>query len=492
MVMSDAREKSIPVNVEAEEAVLGAILIDPDAILSVSDKVGPKDFWVERNQWIYEAALTLYQSRKPLDFVTICDELERINHLADSGGAGYIAQLISNVPSAAYAEHYAGIVKEMAVRRLLVDAATQLVEQAFDLKKPPEAVMSEHISRITGYEISRNGTEPTLIGKSLNELLEIVANGGLPSIPTHFRDFDALLRGGLHPGHLIVVAARPGIGKTTAMLNMAFNAASDKENPITSAFFCLEMSKVELAGRVMSMAGLVPNDIFVDPKAASGLTDQNWTDLMQIAGDVSTAQIILDDTPGLYLGELYAKLRKLKAQYDIKVAYVDYLQLIQVEGNYQSRVQEVGQISKSLKRFSRELDICIVAAAQMSRAVEGRTDGIPVLSDLRESGNIEQDADVVVFLYREDLVKKNSTRMNLVDMIVAKNRHGTLGTATVYYRGEFLKFSNIEVMGAVQGIPNNVENPPINAYSGGAGAQWDQADIYDMIASESDPGEPSS
>jgi replicative DNA helicase len=213
---------------------------------------------------------------------------------------------------------------------------------------------------------------------------------------------------------------------------------------------------------------------------------------MQIAGVVSEAQIILDDTPGLYLGELYSKLRKLKAQYDIKVAYVDYLQLIQVEGNYQSRVQEVGQISKSLKRYARELDICIVAAAQMSRAVEGRTDGIPVLSDLRESGNIEQDADVVVFLYREDLVKKSSTRANLVDMIVAKNRHGTLGTATVYYRGQFLKFSNIEVMGAIPGIPNNVENPPTNAYSGGAnGAEWDQADIYDMIENGSDPGGPS-
>jgi replicative DNA helicase len=490
--MSDANTKSIPLNLEAEEAVLGSILIDPDVILAISDKVKARDFWAERHQWIYEAAMVLHEARKPVDFLTICDELERVNRLSDCGGASYITQLINNVPSAAYAEHYAGIVREMSIRRQLVDAASKLVEEAFDLKKSPEAVMSEHLTRITGYEVGRKGTEPTLVGKSLAELLDIVAGGGLPSLPTGFRDFDTLLRGGLHPGHLIVLAARPGIGKTTAMLNMAFNGASDKQKPITSAFFCLEMSKVELAGRLMSIAGLVPNDIFVDPKAASSLTDQNWSDLMQIAGVVSEAQIILDDTPGLYLGELYSKLRKLKAQYDIKVAYVDYLQLIQVEGNYQSRVQEVGQISKSLKRYARELDICIVAAAQMSRAVEGRTDGIPVLSDLRESGNIEQDADVVVFLYREDLVKKSSTRANLVDMIVAKNRHGTLGTATVYYRGQFLKFSNIEVMGAIPGIPNNVENPPTNAYSGGAnGAEWDQADIYDMIENGSDPGGPS-
>ena len=466
-------------NPEAEEAVLGSLLIDQDAFLEVVGILKPDDFYRERNGWIYRTIAEMNERREPVDFVSLCDELERQTHgegdlLRAVGGAAYITELINNTPSAMHAQHYAERVLDMSLRRDMIERAGKLAAKAWDFKTSPREAISEHISEMTGFSFN-DRTEPSEVKDSIGQLLDLVQNGGIPSVSTGYRELDRILRGGFKPGKLTVFAARPGVGKTAAMLNTMWRGAKEPLRA-PAAFFSCEMSKLELTGRLMSISGGVPNDVFNSPEIAASLKDSDWEAMMQIASELSSAPMILDDTPGIFLGDLYAKLRRLKARYGIRVAYIDYLQLVRVSESFQNRNLEVGHISSSLKRFALELEIQIVAASQLNRAVEGRTDNRPVLSDLRESGSIEQDADVVIFLYREDLVKPTTTRQNIVDAIVAKNRAGTIETAEMYYRGPTLTFENIEQAQVADGVPSN--QATTDTYTAASGAdQWDQSDL---------------
>ncbi len=467
------RKPASPKPPAAEEAVLGSLIVDPDAYLEVVGALKPQHFWIERNGLLYKTILKMNENRQPVDFVTLCDELERDGTLNAVGGAVYLSQLVANVPTAAYVAHYAEKVLDYSLRRDMILKGQQLAMAAWDFKKSPRESISEHISGMTGFSFNER-SEPTEVRDSIGPLLDMVQSGGIPSVTTGYRELDRILRGGFKPGKLTIFAARPGVGKTAAMLNTMWRGCHDASAP--AAFFSCEMSKMELTGRLMSISGGVPNDIFNSPEAAASLKESDWDAIMQVANTLSSAPMILDDTPGIFLGDLYAKLRRLKARYGIKVAYIDYLQLVRVSETFQSRNLEVGYISSSLKRFALELEIQIVAASQLNRAVEGRTDSKPVLSDLRESGSIEQDSDVVIFLYREDLVKPTTTRVNIVDAIVAKNRAGTLDTAELYYRGQVLTFENIELAQVAEGVPTN--QATTDTFTAASGAeQWDQSDL---------------
>lgn len=443
-----SNDVTIPASPEAEEALLGSLLIDPDQILEVSGNLLPGDFYREKNGWIYREMLGLYERGEPIDFVMLSNALESRKILTECGGAAYLSSLLNAVPSAIYASHYGGIVKSLSVRRQLIATASHLAQLAYDPAQDVREIQTTIMAELTGYEVGKVEDEPEHIGKPVDALLNTVQHGGLPAIKTGYKSLDKILKGGVHLGQLIILAGRPGTGKTALGLNIAYHMA--KNRAAATGYFSLEMSKQELAGRFMSLAGDVPNDIFNDPEIAAQLTDADWTGLLTVAGEVAACEIILDDTAGIYLSEFYAKVRKMKAQHDVKVVFIDYLQLIRVsDKEFHSRSLEVGFITASLKRMARQLKICIVAMSQMSRAIEGRTDGRPQLSDLRESGAIEQDADVVAFLYREDKVKPMSTRKGIVDVIFEKVRNGATDEAPLFYRGEFIQFNEIQVQGAV-------------------------------------------
>jgi replicative DNA helicase len=438
---------AIPSSPEAEEAVLGSLLIDSDAVIDIAEALDAKDFYREKNGWIYQAIVDLAAAGEPADFVTLVEALESRGQLKEVGGAAYITALVNSVPSAVYAEYYAGIVRGLSYRRKLIATASRLATLAYDPAHDPAQIQAEIMAELTGYDLGTAGSEPEHIKKPVGELLDVLQHGGSPAMSTGYKTLDKALNGGLRPGHLFILAARPSVGKTAMALNLAYRMA---KRGVASGFFSLEMSKMELAGRVMSIAGSVPNNIFNDPELAKGLTGADWTSLLEIAGTVTESEITIDDTAGIYLNDLYTKVKRMKARSNIGVIFIDYLQLIRVKDkDFHSRSLEVGFVSAYLKRMARELKICIVAVSQLNRAIEGRVDGKPQLSDLRESGSIEQDADVVAFLYREDMTKPTSTRHGIIDVILGKVRNGAIGEVPLAYTGEFLQFNELQQQGAV-------------------------------------------
>ena len=440
----DKLDKTVPANPEAEEAVLGSLLIDPDAVLKVASFLEADDFYRERNGWIYRAILELHERREPADFVTLCDELERNNLLQEIGGAGYITQLINNVPSAAYIEHYGHIVERTATLRRLIDAAGQIAALAYEEANEVDEIVDRAEQIVFNVAERRIRRDLIPVRQVMHEVVDRIDylhrhQGQILGVPSGFTQLDRLL-GGFQKSDLIILAARPAVGKTSLSLNFALNAARKFKKVV--AYFSLEMSAEQLVQRLLAME----TGIDQQRLRKGEIEDHDWDVIMAAAGELSGTMLYIDDTPAMSALELRTKARRLQAEHGLDLIVVDYLQLMRGDNKSENRVQEISYISRALKGLARELEAPVVALSQLSRAVESRTDHKPMLSDLRESGSIEQDSDIVMFIYREDMNKENSDKKNIADIIIAKHRNGPTDTIPLYFRKELTKFENLEMV----------------------------------------------
>ncbi len=435
-------DKTIPANPEAEEAILGSLLIDPDAVIKVASFLEADDFYREKNGWIYQAILDLHERREPADFVTLVDELERRNILQEVGGAAYITALINSVPSAVYVEHYGHIVERTAVLRRLIGAAGQIAALAYEDSDDVDETVDRAEQLIFGVSERRVRRDLTPVSKIMHNVVDRIDflhrhQGDVLGVPTGFTKLDKLL-GGFQRSDLVILAARPSVGKTSLALNFALNAARRFRKVI--GFFSLEMSAEQIVQRLLSME----TGIDQQRLRMGEIKEDEWDMLMRAAAELSETMLYIDDTPAMSAIELRTKARRLQAEHGLDLVVVDYLQLMRGDTRSENRVQEISYISRSLKSLARELEAPLIALSQLSRAVEQRTDHKPQLSDLRESGAIEQDADVVMFIYREDMAKENSERKNIADVIVAKHRNGPTDTVPLYFQKELTRFADLE------------------------------------------------
>ncbi|HEY66403.1 MAG TPA: replicative DNA helicase [Caldilineae bacterium] len=440
---AETTDRLVPANIEAEEAVLGSILIDPDAIIKIAPSLYPEDFYLEKHRWIYQAALDLHERRQPVDFVTLCDELERRGQLHEVGGPAYITELVNVVPTAIHVEHYAQIVERTATLRRLISAAGQIAQLAYEDTGEIEEIVDRAEEIIFSISERRLRRDLVPIRQVLNEVVQRIDylashQGELMGVPTGFRLLDKLL-GGFQKSDLIILAARPSVGKTSLALNIAVNAAKRYGQRV--AFFSLEMSNEQLVQRLLS----VETGIDQQRLRLGQIQEEEWPLLMEAAGVLSNTMLFIDDTPALSALELRTKARRVHAEYGLDLIIVDYLQLMRGDSRAENRVQEISYISRSLKGLARELNVPVLALSQLSRAVETRTDKRPMLSDLRESGSIEQDADIVMFIYREDMYDEMTERKNIADIIVAKHRNGPTGVVPLYFRKELTQFLDLEL-----------------------------------------------
>lgn len=437
-----SEERLPPQNLEAEQSVLGSVLIDRDAIVRVAGFLKPEDYYRDSHRLIYESALALFERREPADFVTLCDDLERRGRLDQVGGASYLTTLINSVPTAVNAEYYGRIVERCAVLRRLIQAAGQIAAVAFESQDAELAVdRAEQI--LFSLTQRRRSREFVAIRHVLEEYFDQIDfihqhRGQTFGVPTGFRDLDRLT-GGLQRSDLIVVAARPSMGKSSLALNFAHQAALHHQIPV--GFFALEMSRDQLVQRLLcSEAGIDSHRL-----RTGYIEEGEWSKIAQAIGVLSEAPIYIDDTPGITVMELRTKARRLQAEQDVGLLIVDYLQLMHgSQGKFEGRVWEISEISQGLKSLARELNVPVVACSQLSRAVEQRPSHIPLLSDLRESGAIEQDADIVMFIYREEMYDRETPRKGLADIIVAKHRNGPTDTVTLRFFANQTRFGDYE------------------------------------------------
>ena len=431
-----AKAKLPPHNVDAESSLLSALLIDPDALVKVADEIRPDSFYEPAHQAIYAAIEALYEKREPVDAVTLASQLKKMKQLQEAGGAAKIAQLSNIVSTAANVAEYAKIVAETSVKRKLISISAEISDMAFDEGKDAAEVMDkaeQEVFAITQKQGSRAFTsiKETLVG-SFERLDELQRNGGeIRGVPTGFLDLDNMLAG-LQKSNLIILAARPGMGKTAFALNMAHHAAVTSKKRV--GIFSLEMSREELVDRLLVSQA----DIDAWRLKTGRLDQQDFLKLSDAMGVLADAQIFIDDQPGLSIFEIRTRARRLMTEHQIDMLVVDYLQLAHGRTK-DNRVQEVAEISQGLKNVARELRIPVLALSQLSRAIESRGERIPQLSDLRESGSIEQDADVVMFLYRKDEDIREA-----VSLKVAKHRNGGLGDIDLYFKGDRIKFYGME------------------------------------------------
>jgi replicative DNA helicase len=440
----DGPDKITPANPEAEESVLGALLIDPDAIIKVASFLRSDDFYREKNGWIYQAVLDLHERRQPADFVTVVDELERRNQLQETGGAAYIISLINNTPTAVHVEHYAHIVERTATLRRLIGAAGQIAALAYEEADDLDEVVDRAEQLIFGVSERRVRRDLTPIRQIMHGVVDRIDflhrhQGGILGVPSGFVKLDKLL-GGFQKSDLIVLAARPAVGKTSLALNIAVNAAKRYGQRV--AFFSLEMSNEQLVQRLLA----AETGINQQRLRLGEIEDDEWQMLVEAAGVLSDTLLFIDDTPAMSALELRTKARRLQAEFGLDLVVVDYLQLMRSDGRSENRVQEISYITRSLKSLARELEAPLLALSQLSRAVESRSDHKPILSDLRESGSIEQDSDIVMFIYREELVKENTERKNIADIIIAKHRNGPTDTVPLYFNKELTRFADLELV----------------------------------------------
>ncbi|HZE86641.1 MAG TPA: replicative DNA helicase [Methylomirabilota bacterium] len=434
-----ANLKVLPHNDEAEQSVLGAILIDKDAIIGVSENLLPADFYNDINGIIYGAMLTLYEERRPIDLLTLTEQLKKEKKLKKVESS-YLTELIDQVPTAANVGYYAQIVKESATKRNLIKAGVEVTELGYEekvevkeiLDKAESAIFSISQSHLTRGFIPIKAT----LTESFDRIDELQKSGtGFRGVKTGFTDLDNVLSG-LQKSNLVILAARPGQGKTALTLNIAQHIGVKDKLPI--GIFSLEMSKEELVDRLL--VGQADVDAW---KLKTGrLSEDDFSRLSDAMGELAEAPIFIDDTPGLSLTEMRSKARRLHMEHNLSLLIVDYLQLVNPGRNYESRVQEVSAVSQALKNLARELNIPVLSAAQLSRAVEQRNDKKPQLSDLRDSGAIEQDADVVMFLHRPDM--EATTSLIPVKLTVAKHRNGPTGEIDLLFQGNRIRFMSIE------------------------------------------------
>lgn len=434
---ADTTNKLPPQNIEAEQSLLGALLIDKDAIVSVGEVLKVTDFYKsEQHGSIYGAILELFEKREPIDLVTVTEQLKQGGSLDRVGGSAYLAELVNKVPTAAHVESYARIIREHAVRRQLISNSTRFIDMAYDEGLDVSNVLEESEQAIFG--ISQQHVKRDFIqlrdalAHSFDRLDELQKTSGkLRGVPTGFRDLDSKLAG-LQDSNLIIFAARPGMGKTSFALNIAQYAAVHDGIPV--GIFSLEMSQEELVDRLL----VAQADIDAWKLKTGKLDEKDFDKLSHAMGQLAEAPIFIDDTPGISMSEMRTKARRLQSEHGLKLLVVDYLQLIKGR-NLENRVQEVSEISQALKNLARELKIPVFALSQLSRAVESRGVKKPQLADLRESGAIEQDADVVMFIYRED-----SENFETVKLDIQKHRNGSIGEIDLIFRGDRLKFYGME------------------------------------------------
>ncbi len=431
-------DRTPPQDIAAEQSVLGAMMLSKDAIADVVEVIREGDFYRPAHQTVYGTILDLYGRGEPADAVTVAGELTRLGELGRIGGAPYLHTLVSMVPTAANAEYYARIVRERAILRRLVEAGTRIVQMGYAGQGDVDAVVDRAQAEV--YEVTeRRSSEDYLPLRDLMEgtltEIEAIANrtGDLVGVPTGFIELDRLTNG-LHPGQLVVLAARPAVGKSTLGLDLA-RAASIKHG-LTSCIFSLEMSRNEIVMRLLSAEAQVA----LHHMRSGHMSDPDWNRLAQKMGAVSEAPLFIDDSPNMTMMEIRAKCRRLKQRHDLRLVIVDYLQLMSSGKKVESRQQEVADFSRSLKLLAKELEVPVIAISQLNRGPEQRQDKKPMLSDLRESGSIEQDADMVILLHREDAYEKESPRAGEADFIVAKHRNGPTQTVTVAFQGHYSRF----------------------------------------------------
>ena len=430
-----------PHNIDAEQSVLGAILLNKDCITEVTDIVTPSDFYKEAHLNIYAAMLSLYNRSEPVDLITLTDELKRMQALDMVGGIAYITQLSTVVPTTTNVRNYAKIVKEKAILRTLINASYKILDVSYSENESIEKILE--ISEKNIFDISQEKTGDNLkpIGEVLMSAYEVMEElarnkGGITGITTGFADLDRKTSG-LQKSDLVLVAARPAMGKTAFALNIAQNAALKAKSSV--AIFSLEMSKEQLIQRMVAAQAHVELSNIKN----GNLSEEDWPKIIEAMGVLSRSNVYVDDTPGITVMEIRSKCRRLKMEKGLDLILIDYLQLMESDGGGESRQQEIAKISRSLKIIAKELNCPVVALSQLSRAPELRADHRPILSDLRESGAIEQDADIVMFLYRDEYYNEDTEKKNIGEVIISKHRHGETGTVELAWMGEYQKFHNL-------------------------------------------------
>jgi replicative DNA helicase len=437
--MGDARV--IPHNIEAEQSALGGMLLSQEAIADVLEVVTGSDFYAPKHELIFNAIIYLFGRGEPTDVIAVTDYLNKQGNLLKAGGADYLHSLSSFVPTAANAGYYAKIVSDKAILRRLIDAGTRIAQSGFESQGEVEDLVNQAQSEVFAVVSQTAKDDYVGLSESIDYAIRDIESaqnrgGAMTGIPTGFTNLDTYTHG-LHPGQLVIVAARPSVGKSTFALDIARTAAI-KNNQAT-IFFSLEMGRSEIAMRMLS----AESGIYLQSMRKGTLTEGDWAKLAAVRGKINDAPLYIDDSPNMSLVEIRAKCRRLSQQVDLKMVVIDYIQLMTSGKKVESRQQEVSEFSRALKLLSKELGVPVVALSQLNRQAEQTKDKRPELSQLRESGSLEQDADVVILLHREGLFEKDHPRAGEADLILAKQRNGPTGTVTVAFQGQYSRFVNM-------------------------------------------------
>ena len=432
-----------PQNLDAEMSLLGAVLIDEEVLADVSQHVKSKDFYDKRHAIIFGGMIRLYERHKPVDLLTLTDELKKKKEFDTIGGSSYLTQLTNYVPTAAHAAAYAELVGQAAVRRRLIKASSEISELGFDEDVDIQELLGkaeQELFSVSDQSLKQDLVSiETILTDSFDRMEELHRNkGALRGVPTGYRDLDNMTAG-LQRSDLLILAARPAMGKSTLVSNLAYNVATIAKQSVL--FFSLEMSKEQLVDRMLADAsGVDAWNI-----RTGNLSDEDFNKLSEAMGEMAEAPIFFDDTPGISVLEMRTKARRVAHDAPLGLIIIDYLQLMSGSGKHDgNRVQEVSEISRGLKLIARELNVPVIALSQLSRTVENRTPQIPQLADLRESGSIEQDADIVMFIYREAYYNPDTDRENITDLIIAKHRNGPVGKVELYFHPERLRFMSLD------------------------------------------------
>jgi replicative DNA helicase len=438
----DLAERQLPYSQEAEQSVIGSVLTNIQSVAASAEIIRPDDFFLEHNREIYQVVMDLFNENTPVDIVTVSDRLRRADKLDAVGGIQYLSTVAANVPTTRNIIYYSKIIKEKSVLRKLVGASQVISEMAFSGSDRTERILEQAEQLVFDVASSKESQDIIPVNSILKEsYMEMVEhaqnNGSLTGLATGFEELDRRTAG-LQNSDLILIAGRPGMGKSSFAVNIAEHVAIDEGVPV--AIFNLEMSKSQLVNRILCSQALVESE-----KVRSGnLSGEDWAQIGEVVDKVAMAPLYIDDTPSITVSEIRAKCRRLKQTKNLGLIVIDYLQLMQSAGRTDNRQQEISEISRSLKILAKELDIPVITLSQLSRASESRSDKRPMLSDLRESGAIEQDADIVMFLYRDEYYNPDSEDKNLAECIIAKYRAGETGTFKLGWQGKYTKFLNVE------------------------------------------------
>ncbi len=435
-------KRTMPNSIEAEQSVVGAMMMDRAAIIAASETLAAEDFYHHQYGVLFDAIVELFNQNKPVDPVTLQDKLKEKDLPPEISSMEYVLDLIAAVPTAANIRYYANMVKDKAMLRKLIKVAESIQNECYAGSEELQTIFANTEKNVFQLLQSQNSGEFVPIKQIVINALDRIEKasriqGNVTGIATGFIDLDYRMSG-LQPSDLILVAARPSMGKTAFVLNIAQYTAFHSD--IATAIFSLEMSKEQLVNRLFSLESRVDAQMLRN----GNLSDTDWEKLIEGAGTIGRSKLIIDDTPGISIGELRSKCRKYKLEFNLELIIIDYLQLMSGNGRTDSRQQEISEISRSLKALARELHVPVIALSQLSRAVEQRPDHRPMLSDLRESGAIEQDADVVMFLYRDDYYNKDSDKKNIAEVIIAKQRNGPIGTVNLVWLPQYTKFANMQ------------------------------------------------